>query len=237
MKHTSNTPYQLSIVTTVDGQKEICTDFAQTLALYTHHKKLLTQLIFVDDLHALTQEITPDNNNFLDIEVITPPIRQGQFKAILLGLQKTSADIILVIDPDMSQNINDISLFIEKINTGSQIVFGQRVKRLDVLFTRKLISFIFNLIVRFFLKIDIKDINTPMIMVTRTALQSLKNVQKDSSAHKYYLCHNFKSTIAEVPIIIKKEKPYSNYNIRQRIVAFYPEFISLIKYAFKIRKS
>ena len=231
MKITTNIPYQLSIVTTVDAQEEICTDFAQKLALYTYQQKLLTQLIFVDDLNALTQEITPDNNDFLDIEVITPPIRQGQFKAILLGLQKTSADIILVIDPDMTQNIKDIHLFIEKINIGSHVVFGQRVKRLDVSLIRRWISFLFNFLARIILHTKIRDINTPMIMATRNALQSLNILDKKSTAHKFYLCHQFKNSLDEVPIIIETTKKKSNYSIKQRIIAFYPEFIGLIKYA------
>lgn len=230
--NTTNTPYQLSIVTTVDAQKEICTDFAQKLALYTNHQKLFTQLIFVDDLHALTQKITPNNNEFLDIEIITPPIRQGQFKAILLGLQKTSANIILVIDPDMSQNINDISLFMEKIHTGSHIVFGRRVKRLDTTAIRKSLSNLFNFFVKYISKIKVNDINTPMIMLSRNAVDALNNIPPQIGAHKIYLCYLFKKNIDEISIIVYRHplKKKSNYTFIMLIIVLFESLFQIYQY-------
>jgi len=219
----------LSIVTTVDAHDGICESFTQRLAHFSLHYKMQIELIFVDDLHALQTDLDIFAHELLTIKIITPNIHLGQFKATLLGLKATTGDIILIIDPDMSDNINNIPDFITKIHDNNHVVFGKRIQRLDVSLYRIWLSKFFNLIIRIVIGISIHDINTPMIMATRAALNKLNQLENSTAIHKFYLCREFKGQLSEVPIIIQHNKRSSNYNILKRLFALYPELFAAFK--------
>lgn len=229
-------PVQLSIVTTVDAHVGICESFTSALAQYVTTHQLITELIFVDDLQAFNPFIYQYENPFLAIKSLTPNQRLGQFNAILLGLTKATGAKVLVMDADMTNNINDISRFITKIDSGMNVVFGRRVQRLDVIFIRRILSYLFNYFVRYMTNTHISDINTPMIMASRTALDSLKKMPRQAASHKAFLCHAYKESTCEIPITIDTIKLSSNYTFIMRLAAFYPSFIDIFKFHHYLKK-
>ena len=77
--------------------------------------------------------------------------------------------------------------------------------------------------------IPIDDINTPMIMATRSALNQLNQLENTTAMHKFYLCREYRGQLAEVPIIIQPNKQSSNYNLLKRFFALYPELFAALR--------
>src|SRR3989338_1036498 len=90
------------------------------------------------------------------LTLITLQRNYGETPAFDTGIQKASGDIIVFIEEDLQDDPAEISLLLQKINQGYDVVVGWRQKRNDH-WTRVVFSRFANMIVRHMLGVHLHD--------------------------------------------------------------------------------
>ncbi len=81
----------------------------------------------------------------------------GQTAAIAAGIKFASGDVIIPIDADMQNDPADIPKLVSKIDEGYDVVSGWRQNRQDTFFSRKLPSWLANLLISKITKVHLHD--------------------------------------------------------------------------------
>jgi dolichol-phosphate mannosyltransferase len=104
----------------------------------------------------------------------------GQEPATVAGVTHATGDAVSILDADL-QDPPELLLEFEKVlHDGYDIAYGQRPKRLEETFFKKLTSKIFYRVFRWFTKLDVpKDIGN-CCMLSRRATESFKNLSEQS---------------------------------------------------------
>lgn len=107
------------------------------------------EIIFIDDgsIDGSFRILSEIAQNYKQVKVIRLQRNFGQTAAIMAGLESTSGKVIIFMDADLQNNPADISLLLQKMEQGYDVVSGWRRKRKDPLFTRKVPSWIANKII------------------------------------------------------------------------------------------
>ena len=137
--------------------------------------------------------------------------------------------MIVVIDPDMHENIPDIRRMLAKHEAGAQLVYTNRILRRDTSALRRGMSFLFNAVVRSVAGIEAHDINTPMASVTRQAASTLRALKGSVESYKFQMYFRFSRSFAEVDIAVSgryKEKR-SNYDYAVLMSLFFRRIFEL----------
>ena len=121
-----------------------------------------TEFFFVDDgsgddSAGLAQHLTHSDNRF---EVIRLPKNMGKGAALRAGVARTTSDVVLFMDADLSTSLDEIDDFLERLGhydivIGSRSVPGSVVKRSNAL--RTLMGRTFNQLMRWSTGLDIHD--------------------------------------------------------------------------------
>lgn len=106
------------------------------------------------------------------IRVIHQINREGLGSAIRLGFANSTMDYILYIDGDEPFDVGEIGRIIPLLKT-SEVVIGYRIGEREN-FKRKLFSSVYNGIIQFFMRLNVKDVNFSMKVVSRHLLKKLK---------------------------------------------------------------
>jgi hypothetical protein len=110
---------------------------------------------------------------------------------------------VILMDPDMLSNIKDIPRFLDAHNGGAEMVFSWRTKREGVSRWRRLLTFMFNILVRVIFRLPIHDINTPMVSLsanTLNLLYSMRDRLDQRISNRLGGAHALIGQLAEIPI-------------------------------------
>lgn len=106
------------------------------------------------------------------IRVIHQINREGLGSAIRLGFANSVMDHILYMDGDEPFDVADISRIIPLLNQ-HEVIIGYRIGERESL-KRKLFSSVYNNLIQFFFRLNVRDVNFSMKVVPRTLLKQLK---------------------------------------------------------------
>lgn len=230
---------RLSVVTTADrhlAHNEALIERLHTLAITLGHD---IELIIVDDLKVLSGNATPipPRSSPLEVSVIQPELRLGQLHAMLQGIAQAKGDVIITIDPDMHDNVPDITRLLDLHYTGMEVIYTWRTDRMDTPRPRRYLSRLYNWLLRTLFGVLLHDINTPMTLLSRRAVEALLATPGDVGLHKLYLYHLFSQSFTEMPISVGRSviKP-SNYSYLSLIRLGFYQLISIFKTFRMIRR-
>ncbi|MFZ5807967.1 MAG: glycosyltransferase family 2 protein [Chloroflexota bacterium] len=152
---------RISVVIPVYDEEEsvdlLHTSLAQALNPLPNHS---WEVIFVDDgstdgsLDRLRQLAQQDAEH---VTVVSLRRNFGQTAAIAAGIDYSHGDIIVLMDADLQNDPADISLLVEKIEQGYDVVSGWRRNRQDTFLTRTLPSRIANGLISFVTGVHLHD--------------------------------------------------------------------------------
>lgn len=106
------------------------------------------------------------------IRVIHQINREGLGSAIRLGFANSTMDYILYIDGDEPFDVGEIGRIIPLLSA-NDVVIGYRIGERES-FKRKLFSSVYNCIIQFFFRLNVRDVNFSMKVVSRHLLKKLK---------------------------------------------------------------
>lgn len=227
---------KLTLITTVDSA-EVMRCFHEAV-LKLAASGLRIELIVAGDTAAMAKldscHFSPEAG--VDIRPLIVPSGTGQFAAILAGMRQVSGDVVLTIDPDMANNLGDLERFLACYRRGADVVYGWRQKRNDVSWPRIFLSRIFSLLVLAVSKPRVHDINTPMVMLSRPALEHLLAHPAGIGDLKLYMPFAFSGSFAEVPIAVDcPVLKNSNYGAGDMAGLFFSQLLGVLVFFFSVR--
>lgn len=132
------------------------------------------EIIFVDDgskdgSYEVLKELAAGDPQ---VKVVQFRRNFGQTPAMAAGIDYSEGEIIVLMDSDLQNDPEDIPRLLAKIDEGYDVVSGWRKNRKDKFFTRKIPSWIANMIIRKISGVKVKDLGC-----------SLKAYRKDVLKH------------------------------------------------------
>ncbi|MGL4561446.1 MAG: glycosyltransferase family 2 protein [Brevinema sp.] len=110
-----------------------------------------------------------------EFKLISSPRNYGKGRALVTGYEISEGDYILFLDADLELSIQHLPYFIQKmIQQDSDIIIGSKEdprSNLEYPFFRKIISFIYALIVRILFRLPVTDTQTGIKLFKRQALE------------------------------------------------------------------
>lgn len=142
------------------------------------------EIVLVDDGSADKTFATAEALTRSDprLRVVKFKANFGQTPAMAAGIDVARGNILITMDGDLQNDPADIPEFLEKIDSGFDIVVGWRHKRKDKLITRKIPSKIANWIIGKVTGVPIKD-NGCSLKAYRASV--IKNVPLYSEMHRF----------------------------------------------------
>ncbi len=135
------------------------------------------------------------------VKVIHHPSNLGYAMSTLTGFKNSVGEIVIVIDGDGQHTVADVPAFVDKIESGYDILFGWKVKRNDPAM-RIVITRVLNFLARLILNYPYHDINCGYRAVTRQVAEQIEIHHKlNSVGPEIYVwgkLRNYK--MAELPV-------------------------------------
>ena len=97
----------------------------------------------------------------------------GQTAALSAGFDHAKGEIIVTIDADLQNDPEDITMLLEKMNEGYDLVSGWRYERKEPFFTRRLPSIIANWLISHLSKIKLHDYGCTLKAYRREVIKTL----------------------------------------------------------------
>jgi len=206
-----------SVIIPVYNEKEAMSPLYFSLRYVMEKLGQPYELIFVDDGSEdsgfdILGRIAKSPN----VKKIRLVSHRGKSEALSSGFESSSGDIIITIDGDLQNDPEDIPKLLNKMIEGYDVVCGWRTKRKDNL-SKKLSSYLGNLVRRVFLKEKIHDVGCELRVYKRAAIEKIK-MSKDMHRFLTAMLLASGAKIGEVevrhyPRLFGKSK----YNIRNRL--------------------
>jgi len=210
-------------------------------------KKILTkmkgEIIVVDDNSpdATAFVATRFNRKYKNIKVIMREKKQGIGSALREGYNFASGKLILSTDADLSFSTKDMIRLIDKINTGYDLVVGNRhsnnnyeIKGLKTS-VKGTISKYGNKLIRFFTRLNIHDYSANFRVIKKSVWKDISTKENTNSIlFEMIIKTNYKGyKVAEIPVKFKDRRfGKSKINLFTEVPKF---FIKLIYYSVKYR--
>ena len=163
----------LSVIIPVYNEEESILELYQQI-VNSIKNKLTYELIFINDgstdnsFNVINKLLVDDNN----IKVISFTSNQGKSEALNYGFNYSSGEIIITIDADLQDNPAEFFNLIKKINSGSDMVTGWKKNRKDPI-SKKVLSKIFNFILKILTGIKIHDFNCGLKAYKKIVVKSI----------------------------------------------------------------
>lgn len=159
------------------------------------------EIIFVDDGSSDGSYQVMDELADLDPSVKVVRLRRnfGQSAALQAGIDFSRGDLLVTMDGDLQNDPADIPLLLDKLNQGYDAVLGERAKRRDSFFIRKVPSSIANWIIRKVTGTPIKDMGCTLRVMRRDLAESLPLY---GEMHRFVpvLAQQYGGRLAQVPV-------------------------------------
>lgn len=228
--------YNISFVITIDRDKRILHSFLNEISTIKKNNLVNSyNVCLVDPLNIFCVNSFKDvKRKYSNLELIylSNLGTRDQIISIAKGISFLTADLILIIDSDMYENLSHFDLFVDKVNLGANVVYGDRVYRNDVSLLRLFMSKIYNKLCSLVVGVDISDLNTPMILLTKNASRLLR-MQSSTFSARFYIAYRYKKTLAEVRITTNNtHKKKSNYSFFNLVRVGVLRYLELILFAF-----
>jgi len=172
----------ISLIIPSFNECESITELISQLKELKEKEDLNFEIIFIDDGSTdETESIIENHKNIKDLNLIFIKFYKniGKTNALSEGINQSSGDIIVTIDADLQDDPFEIPKLIKKIYEGYDFVVGKKHNRLDPLFSKKIPSYFYNLLIKSLFNIKINDINSGL------------KVFKKEIFNEYYLTNDF----------------------------------------------
>ena len=147
--------------------------------LYQEIKKNVPQefsyeIIYINDgsndssLDIIKSILATDKN----VKLINLFVNSGKSEALNIAFEKAAGNIIFTIDGDLQDDPKEIPNLINKIKSGSDMVTGWKKNRKDPI-SKKVLSKIFNFVLRFITGIKIHDFNCGLKAYKKHVIKSI----------------------------------------------------------------
>jgi len=132
------------------------------------------EIIFIDDgsTDQTLTEMEQLRKEYPQIRVIAFRRNFGKAAALDAGFRRARGKVIFTMDADLQDDPKEISRFLQKLETGYDVVSGWKQKRHDPL-GKTLPSKLFNYVVRKFTHIELNDFNCGFKAYRREATENL----------------------------------------------------------------
>ncbi|MBI45341.1 MAG: glycosyltransferase [Candidatus Marinimicrobia bacterium] len=169
--------------------------------------KLVYEIIFINDgstdqsLELINQLLLKDSN----IKIINFISNKGKSEALNYGFKNCFGRIVITIDGDLQDDPNEFFSLIDKINSGSDMVTGWKKDRKDSI-SKKILSKIFNFVLRVLTGIKIHDFNCGLKAYKRSVV---KSVNIYGGLHRFIpILANNKGFIVDEIIVNHREREF-----------------------------
>jgi len=154
-----------------------------------------------DNSLEISKKLAEENSH---IKIISHPTRQGYAQALKTGFRAAEKELIFYTDADNQFDFRELPKLLSLISCAG-IVYGFRIKRSDS-FRRRFFSWLYNLIIRLFLGLRVKDVNASFKLYKREIFERIKITST--------------SFLIDAEILTKTKK--LGYTIKQIGVTHYP---------------
>lgn len=133
------------------------------------------EIVFVDDgsIDGSFQELEALAQRDAAVKVVRLKRNFGQSAALQAGIDWSEGDIIVTMDGDLQNDPADIPILLTKLDEGYDAVLGQRARRQDHLFIRKIPSLLGNWLIRKVTGVTTKDLGCTLRAMRRDLAESI----------------------------------------------------------------
>ena len=171
--------FELSIILPCLNEEKSLGKCLEEIERIIEKQAINAEIIIVDNKSEdKTKSIAEEySNRFLNLKIIEEKTR-GYGSACLAGLRKATGQHLFIADADGTYNFSDIPNFIEKLNSGSDLVVGNRfsgeTKNFPMPWLHKYIGNPFlSFLVKWFFKVKINDIHCGARAISKTAFEKI----------------------------------------------------------------
>ena len=191
----------ISIVVPVYNEEENATRLYQELAAVADGYSIDCEFIFVDDgsNDGTVKTLIEASGGDPRVRIVTFRRNFGQTPAMAAGIDYALGDVIVTLDGDLQNDPAEIPQMVNKLNEGFDLVCGWRKNRKDKALSRKLPSFIANLIISKATKVQLHDYGCTLKAMKADLAKSLSLY---GEMHRFIpaLAAEHGVRIAEVPV-------------------------------------
>lgn len=226
----------LSILVTADRDPVVLSVFLLRIQEFFLSRRLQGQLIVVDALAAYSEPPAAweSVSSLGQIQCDWLPMRApgDQVLAIMHGLRHVSSHPVVIMDSDMADNIHDIERFLARHADGCEMVFAWRIERQGVSLPRRLLTRLFNQVVRTLTGLPLHDFNAPMLLLSERARLAIHEAAKSGPSARLQVCHLLKERLGEVEIRVREfPGKKSSYSWRALVVVGMRRLREVLLYA------
>jgi len=165
----------LSVIIPIKDERENLSPLCEQLREALAPLDCSYEVIFVDDgsmdgSFALLEKLAAADRR---VKVVRLRRNFGQTAALQAGIDWSSGEILVTLDGDLQNDPADIPCLLEKLAEGYDAVLGQRAKRQDHVFIRKIPSLMGNWLIRKVTGVHIKDMGCTLRAMRRDLAEAL----------------------------------------------------------------
>ena len=194
----------ISIIIPCFNEESTIRDSIQRIYNYFENKNYVFELVVINNASTdNTQELLNEINKNLQIKILNEN-KKGKGNAIKLGLLNTKYDKVLILDADLSTDINELKD--DWLNLKDTLLIGSRFLGEEIASPkiRRMSGFVLNYIIRLFFDIKYRDTQCGFKFLAYEDIDNLAN--KLSIEGFMYdldlitLCKNMNLNVKEIPI-------------------------------------
>ncbi|MBI28646.1 MAG: Undecaprenyl-phosphate 4-deoxy-4-formamido-L-arabinose transferase [Alphaproteobacteria bacterium MarineAlpha5_Bin11] len=164
----------LSVIVPVYNEEENLEEFHRRLLEVCSLLKEEYEIIYVDDGSndksiEIIKNFVESNSHTLYISLYR---NFGQHASVMAGFSQAQGNIIMTLDADLQNPPEEIPKFIEKSNSGFDVIAGRRINRKDSI-SRKILSNFMNKIISFMTGVKLHDYGCMMRLYSRPIIDQL----------------------------------------------------------------
>ncbi len=165
----------LSIIIPCFNEEEIIKDSIDKISQFLTNKNLTAEIIVVNNASTDNTLSALDSFSNEDNIVILNQPKKGKGNAVKIGLESTKYNKILILDADLSTDINELKL--DWLNLDETVLFGSRYfgEEINTPKVRKFSGNILNFIIRLFFKIQIRDTQCGFKFISTNRMKNIMN--------------------------------------------------------------
>jgi len=191
----------LSVIIPIKDERENLSPLCEQLREALAPLDCSYEVIFVDDgsmdgSFALLEKLAAADRR---VKVVRLRRNFGQTAALQAGIDWSSGEILVTLDGDLQNDPADIPCLLEKLAEGYDAVLGQRAKRQDHVFIRKIPSLMGNWLIRKVTGVHIKDMGCTLRAMRRDLAEALPLY---GEMHRFVpvLAQQYGAKLAQIPV-------------------------------------